>query len=513
MNDQQQSRADALTAHDALAAIETFEIVGDNNDSREPNAEDRFLLTEFVAHLFGGFRVEVPEARATSANETGAEGAAGFAHELWAAAQLAPSEGIEDGVQRIAAILSHPCAMAAAEPNGAVRAYGVFRTRFDENDGKEFFYHANWHNEYLPQEGERIVEGWFVPAMAAAAPTDEQAPDRARDKEIEQLIDERDSFECMGTALAEKVAELFGIDVGEWSSANNPIFRAIHIVEDEIARAAASPAAEDRHYSAKDVGSRCANCGHALTDHDGGRTCPSSAPQPAQASPAAAIPAGWKLVPIEPTEEMIAVGVGKGDADFYGDPLVKAEVRSDYQSMIAAAPQPAQADAQDVPADDLVGFVYVLENPDRPHDPITRFSRGPRSVKGLGAKIISLTPVYSRPAQADAPAEAREPLNEVLFGNDESLEMAADALDRLGQNSAAEGVRAIAYELRMLATKRGTPADAGEARLTDEHILDAFRNAGVDLNATPNMAYTVRGQQAQLVNAVRALLNGADHDR
>ncbi|WP_175760466.1 hypothetical protein [Burkholderia anthina] len=42
--------------------------------------------------------------------------------------------------------------------------------------------------------------------------------------------------------------------------------------------------------------------------------------------------------------------------------------------------------------------------------------------------------------------------------------------------------------------------------LTDEQILAAFRDAGIDLNATPNMIYTVRGQQAQLVNAVRALL-------
>ncbi|WP_175946701.1 hypothetical protein [Burkholderia pyrrocinia] len=42
--------------------------------------------------------------------------------------------------------------------------------------------------------------------------------------------------------------------------------------------------------------------------------------------------------------------------------------------------------------------------------------------------------------------------------------------------------------------------------LTDEQILAAFRDAGIDLNATPNMVYTVRGQQAQLVNAVRALL-------
>ncbi|QOV06300.1 hypothetical protein CPT_Maja_080 [Burkholderia phage Maja] len=50
--------ANALTAQSALAAIETFEIVGENNDSREPNDEDRFILTEFIAHAFGGYRVE-----------------------------------------------------------------------------------------------------------------------------------------------------------------------------------------------------------------------------------------------------------------------------------------------------------------------------------------------------------------------------------------------------------------------------------------------------------------------
>ncbi|NGO94399.1 hypothetical protein BJL96_12175 [Burkholderia cenocepacia] len=52
-------------------------------------------------------------ARASSANETGAEGAADLAHELWSAAQLAPGEGIKHGTQRIAAILSSAPAQAA----------------------------------------------------------------------------------------------------------------------------------------------------------------------------------------------------------------------------------------------------------------------------------------------------------------------------------------------------------------------------------------------------------------
>ncbi|WP_244120295.1 hypothetical protein [Burkholderia gladioli] len=42
--------------------------------------------------------------------------------------------------------------------------------------------------------------------------------------------------------------------------------------------------------------------------------------------------------------------------------------------------------------------------------------------------------------------------------------------------------------------------------LTDEQILDFFSAAGVELSATPNMLYTVRGQHAQLINAARALL-------
>ncbi|MBR7942321.1 hypothetical protein [Burkholderia cenocepacia] len=52
-------------------------------------------------------------ARASSANEPGAEGADALAHEVWSAAQRAPGEGIEDAVQRIAAILSRSPAMAA----------------------------------------------------------------------------------------------------------------------------------------------------------------------------------------------------------------------------------------------------------------------------------------------------------------------------------------------------------------------------------------------------------------
>jgi hypothetical protein len=48
------------------------------------------------------------------------------------------------------------------------RAYATFRQRDDENHGREFFYSAMWHNDTIPDEGERIVPGWFLSDAAMA---------------------------------------------------------------------------------------------------------------------------------------------------------------------------------------------------------------------------------------------------------------------------------------------------------------------------------------------------------
>ncbi|WP_261534745.1 tail protein X [Burkholderia multivorans] len=78
----------------------------------------------------------------------------------------------------------------------------------------------------------------------------------------------------------------------------------------------------------------------------------------AAASPAASIPAGWKLVPIEPTESMVVEGFESWPDQFFSDPEVWAayekmtgcqqaahKARLCYAAMLAAAPQPAQPDA------------------------------------------------------------------------------------------------------------------------------------------------------------------------
>ncbi|MRT30838.1 hypothetical protein [Herbaspirillum sp. CAH-3] len=58
---------------------------------------------------------------------------------------------------------------AVAQPvaDERVRAYAIYRIREDENDGKEFFHYAMWHDDQRPGDGERMVPGYFVPDRAA----------------------------------------------------------------------------------------------------------------------------------------------------------------------------------------------------------------------------------------------------------------------------------------------------------------------------------------------------------
>ncbi|KGU91202.1 hypothetical protein X880_6057 [Burkholderia pseudomallei MSHR4032] len=292
-----------LTAQDALAAIETFEIVGDNNDSREPNAEDRFILTEFVAHLFGGFHVELPAA-----------------------------------------------APISSDPESRATAAQLVRDMMTD---------------------------------------------------LSRTIEERDRAEEVGTRLANTVGEFLGVDVGEWSSANDPILAAIEALETRSPAMAAAAPADER--AAFDLAEFC----ELIDDY-----------QCAQKD-------------------------GTHDE--------RAKARFALMNACRAAASPA-AEA-----------VATVEVGSMEHGPFT-FQTTPYGADTLPKGVHSLY-AAPQPAQAASPAaEAREPMNEVLFGNDEALEMAADTLDRLGEDSAAAGVRAVAYELRMLAHKaRCAPADAGEA--------------------------------------------------
>ncbi|KWA35761.1 hypothetical protein WT41_01550 [Burkholderia territorii] len=293
MNDQQQSRADALT--DRIKAMFVPNPADELGPTDEPESKYRFGYNTALEDVLGVL--------ATSANETGAE--------------------------------------------GAVRAYGVFRTRPDENGGQEFFYHANWHNEYLPQEGERIVEGWFVPAMAAAAPR----------------------FEVSAG--------------GEWFAATEAQYNAW---SGKKRIAATAPASAD-----KPLWDRRANVIHAAVDRLGASR--------AAATPAASVPAASPGV--WPTDAMNQAGL-RALAEFHhtrGD-----TVDAVFLAMCAAAPQPAQADAQ-AEAREPVGWHYRV----RVNGQWTEWkSCGKSTVERYQhASDMQFMPVY-RDANYRAPADAGE---------------------------------------------------------------------------------------------------------
>ncbi|WP_321782391.1 hypothetical protein [Burkholderia pyrrocinia] len=157
-------------------------------------------------------------------------------------------------------------------------------------------------------------------ALACAVSASETAAEGATERALSRTIDERDRMEEDGTRLAEAVGDFLGVDVGEWSSANNPILSAIEALESRSPAMAAEavailPCAPDLYF---------------YGDHEHGFECPDDA----------AIVSGRKL----------------GDrftlnAAWYADVLfevtkVPDDTSDDYEVREVAAPQPpAQADA------------------------------------------------------------------------------------------------------------------------------------------------------------------------
>ncbi|MBR8435702.1 hypothetical protein KDW37_33625 [Burkholderia cenocepacia] len=124
------------------------------------------------------------------------------------------------------------------------------------------------------------------PRRSRASSANETRTEGATERALSETIDERDRAEEDGTRLAEAVGNFLGVDVGAWSSANNPILAAIEALESRA---------------------------------------------PAHASEPVAIPAGYALVPIEPTPEMSSAGFVVPEAEH--DPA------GVYRAMIASAPR------------------------------------------------------------------------------------------------------------------------------------------------------------------------------
>lgn len=85
-----------------------------------------------------------------------------------------------------------------------------------------------------------------------------------------------------------------------------------------------------------------------LDPHEDGAFAVFAEPQPqAETQPAPAVPAGYKLVPVEPTPEMLQAGASIMDFDRSG--WYDADVsRAEYRAMLAAAPATPQTNAKPV---------------------------------------------------------------------------------------------------------------------------------------------------------------------
>lgn len=63
--------------------------------------------------------------------------------------------------------------------------------------------------------------------------------------------------------------------------------------------------------------------------------------------PATRVPEGWKLVPVEPTHDMLIVG-GRAVQDFYSEKGEYPRTKAMWKAVLSAAPQPPEAREQDV---------------------------------------------------------------------------------------------------------------------------------------------------------------------
>ncbi|MDW9243940.1 hypothetical protein [Burkholderia cepacia] len=247
---------------------------------------------------------------------------------------------IRSAIDRLARPAPSPADERAARAEAALRAL----VEECENDAI-----AGWEERMR----RRIDDANRVLARAASA-NEAGAEGADLERALSETIDERDRFEEDGTRLANAVGEFLGVDVGEWSSANDPILAAIEALE---SRSPAMEAKAESLEAAWNEKSGRENWGHEPTAkglfEDGWR-----------AAFSAIASKTWRIVPSEPTMEML-VASRAADREYQqrmGLPdYIGVGGYDHYIAMLAAAPQPAQADARvGLMQDDRDLLIHVL---------------------------------------------------------------------------------------------------------------------------------------------------------
>ncbi|MCO1396380.1 hypothetical protein [Burkholderia cenocepacia] len=232
--------------------------------SRDPDYHSPIVWMTAVKDRIRWLSRALEKARAHSANETGAEG---LAHEVWAAAQLAPGEGIEDGTRRVAEILSRAPAQApvawmhkddprdcisdakkrdmiehAGAPGARLAAnYSIALGKIDPAQAAEpvAIHQVRAKGSLKWQDIEPISLSMFADeeryahriVYAARPPPAPASARRSDDGWWDQALRERDTYEEYADDLAHAIAEYLHIDIGENSNFNNPWLKALEAIK------------------------------------------------------------------------------------------------------------------------------------------------------------------------------------------------------------------------------------------------------------------------------------------
>lgn len=449
-----------LTAQDALAAIETFEIVGDNNDSREPNAEDRFILTEFVAHLFGGFRVEQPaappivSAPVSDAREclmdvvshhqdfvTACKSIKGELHACGAHDSAAYWQKQIDVLDRMKAQAERALATSANETSAEGPAIELLRKFMEYRD-----------SDYVPNVLFDCTRTIIDNAMAAAALADE-TPEGCTPADARMLREANHALATENDALRRTLrpfARVVSTDKLSWAMVEycvegdpekqtfqapqmqRAFNRAADILRAEPSQPAAAPADER------------AACTHQWTWADGKcADCGASTKQP---TPTGGMTLGERIAHVG--GRVKEDGIVEFGSVMALDALVQHVLRD---TSAAASP------AEEAVALTDEGIIQLFEEK---VDVDLEVYHGIAASTVLSfARALLAAP---QPAPADAPAEACEP---IAWVTDDDRAITAAQKQRALADGGATASSVRPYSIPCYAVS--APADAGEARLTD----------------------------------------------
>lgn len=203
-----------------------------------------------------------------------------------------------------------------------------------------------------------MIDGTVIPLAAPSALVGASTAPRPTDDDLwDATLRDRDAYHEWADKLADAIAKHFGVDIGEHSNQNLPWDEALQAIENAEPVGASTVLTDERELR-KQLGRAlglvdgvnfAASYLIGLVEHQTA-FCDEIEKEREVAAQAGqvAVPEGWKLVPLEPTEDMV------GCAWMIEPPRMFGEV---YRAMLAAAPsapavaQQAPARAEPLPAD------------------------------------------------------------------------------------------------------------------------------------------------------------------